>query len=91
MYVLVHHEISDPTTFWQADVSQLPPHLKLHHSFPTKDGSRATCLWEGDSVAAVRDFIERAVGRVSQNEYVEVENREGVGMPSAVAAQAARR
>lgn len=94
MYVLVQHTISDPSTFWNsADVSQLPPGLKLHHTFAAKDGRRAVCLWEGDTVEVVRNFIESATGRVSNNEYFEVQNREGVVMPSqaqGAAAKAAR-
>jgi hypothetical protein len=31
-----------------------------------------------------RDFLERAVGRMSRNDYFAVENREGVRMPSAL-------
>jgi hypothetical protein len=86
MYVLVDHHIADPATFWNSvDPTMLPAHLRLHHTFPTRDGTRAVCLWEAKSVAAVRDFLEPLVGRVSHNEYLEVENRDGVVLPSEVA------
>jgi hypothetical protein len=82
MYVLVQHDISRPADFWgPADGMQLPPGLQLHHTFSNKDGSRAVCLWEGDSIETVRSFIENAVGRVSRNEYFQVPNREGVVNP----------
>ena len=85
MYVLVQHTVSDPGAFWNAaDSATLPPTLKLHHTFPTQDGSHAACLWEAESASALRDFLEDAVGRFSRNEYFEVENREGVAMPSGV-------
>lgn len=87
MYVLVQHYVSDPQTFW-SDVryalTALPPHLVLHHVFPTSDGSHAVCLWEADSVRDVKAFIETYVGHVSRNLYFEVENRDGIGIPSEV-------
>lgn len=83
MYILVQHEIRDPDRFWsvvqQADI---PTQLKLHHTFPARDGSRATCIWEAESIEAVRDLVEPLLGKVSSNEYSETENREGIAMPS---------
>lgn len=90
MYVMVQHTISDPGTFWNAaDPTTLSPKIKLHHTFPTPDGTRAVCIWEGESVDAVRSVLEPVIGRVSHNEYLAVENREGFGRPSRVARPAA--
>lgn len=86
MYVLVQHTITDPATFWSTAEAATPPaQVRLQHSFPTSDGTRAVCLWEADSVDAVRDLLEPMIGAVSRNEYFAVENREGIGHPSAVA------
>jgi hypothetical protein len=83
MYILVQHTISDPATFWtKADSTTLPPDVKLHHTFPTPDGTRAACLWEAESVDAVRNLIEPLLGQASRNEYFAVENREGSARPS---------
>jgi hypothetical protein len=85
MYVLVQHIISDPPTFWNAaDPTSLSPKAKLHHTFPTPDGTRATCVWEAESVEALRNLLEPVVGRASRNEYFAVENREGFAFPSRV-------
>lgn len=85
MYVLVQHTIAEPGAFWSAaDPAALPPPLRLHHTFPTPDGTHAACLWEADSAGALRAFLEPLVGRYSRNEYFEVENREGVALPSGV-------
>jgi hypothetical protein len=85
MYVLVQHTITEPDAFWNAaDPSALPPALKLHHTFPTHDGSHAVCLWEADSPKTVQDFLEPNLGRFSRNEYFAVENREGVALPSGI-------
>jgi hypothetical protein len=85
MYIMVQHTISEPAVFWNAaDPTAFPPEVKLHHTFPTPDGTRAVCIWEADSVDTLRNFLEPAVGRVSRNEYFAVENREGLGRPSRV-------
>lgn len=91
MFVAVEHEISDPAAFWakaQEIVPNLPAQVKLHHCFPTKDGSRGICVWEGESVSAVRNYLEAQVGQFSDNEYFEVENKEAVALPSAIRARA---
>jgi hypothetical protein len=85
MYVLVHHVIRDPARFWalaEQATTSIPAGLTLHQSLPARDGTRATCLWEGASVDAVQRFLEPLVGDISANEYREAENREGVALPS---------
>lgn len=90
MYVLVQHTISDPPAFWNAaDPTTLSPKAKLHHTFPTPDGSRAACIWEADTVEALRNLLEPVVGKASRNEYFAVENREGFAFPSRVPRAAA--
>ena len=85
MFVLVQHRARDRKRFWstaEEALSTIPENLKLHHSFAAKNGSRATCLWEADSVEAVRQYLEPLIGRFSTNRYAEAENREGIAMPS---------
>jgi hypothetical protein len=90
MYVVVQHTISEPATFWNlADPTTLPSNVRLHHTFPTPDGTHAVCLWEAESVDAVRNVLEPLVGKVSRNEYFTVENREGLTRPSGVPQTAA--
>ena len=85
MYIMVQHTISEPAVFWNAAApTAAPPPIKLHHTFPTPDGTRAVCIWEADSVDTLRNFMEPVVGRVSRNEYFPVENREGIARPSRV-------
>jgi len=90
MYVLVQHSISDPAIFWNtADPANNPPNVKLHHSFPTPDGTRAVCIWEAESIDAVRNFLDPLFGKVTRNEYFTVENKEGFARPSKVPETAA--
>jgi hypothetical protein len=60
----------------------LPAHLKVHHTFPSPDGRKAVCVWEAESVEAVRSFLEPALGAVSRNEYYQAPNKEGIAVPS---------
>lgn len=83
MYVLVHHEISDPASFWATvEKTPVPAPFKLHQTLTAKDGSRATCLWEGESVDAVRNLVDPLLGNTSKNQYAEAENKDGLAMPS---------
>jgi hypothetical protein len=90
MYVLVQHTVSEPAAFWNTvDPNKLPQNIKLHHTFPTPDGTRAVCIWEAESVDAIRNFLEPQIGRWSRNEYLQAENKDGVARPSRVPQTAA--
>jgi hypothetical protein len=89
MYVLVQHTISEPAAFWNDADPRTLPQVKLHHTFPAPDGTRAVCIWEADTVEALRNLLEPMVGKVSRNEYFTVENREGFAFPSRVPRTAA--
>lgn len=89
MYVAVHHHINDPEKFWakaQELVPKLPAGIQLHQSMPTKDGTQGICIWEGESVASVRAFLEGNMSAFSKNDYFEVENKDSIGLPSGVGA-----
>lgn len=91
MFIIAQHSISDPERFSsavQAGMQDLPADVHLHSSIPSSDGSRATCLWEADSLDAVRTLVEDSVGDVSANEYYEVDAQGALGLP-APAAQSA--
>ncbi|HEY8164020.1 MAG TPA: hypothetical protein VIF83_00565 [Gemmatimonadaceae bacterium] len=93
MYVAVQHQISDPEAFWghaKEMVPNLPGHVKLHQCFPTEDGSRGICIWEGESVDSVRTFLDGEMAEWSNNDYFEVENKESIALPTGVGATAAR-
>ncbi len=84
MFVVVQHQITDPGTFFaaaQEGMANLPANLRLHHVLPNAEGSRSVCLWEADSIDAVRNFVEPAVGNVSRNEYYEVNAPGAFGLP----------
>jgi hypothetical protein len=84
MYIVVQHTISDPVNFLKGAEevnAKIPPNVKLHHVFSAPDGTRAVCVWEADSIAAVSDLLEPATGQFGRNEYYEVPNKEGIVLP----------
>jgi hypothetical protein len=84
MYVIVHHKISDPATFWfsvEAAMAEIPEGMQLRQLFPNADGSQCVCLWSADSVDTVKQLVESKVGHVSSNEYYEVGTEKAIGLP----------
>ena len=87
MFIVVQHSVSDPQTFYStAGSAAIPEHLKLLQVFPSADGAHCTCLWQADSVGAVREFIEPAIGRVGRNEYYPVDEAHALGLPTTAGA-----
>lgn len=76
MFVTVIHHITDPKGFEAAEAKALegglPGHVALPIHAATKDHTLGVCIWEGESVDAVREVVEGAVGAWSDNEYFEM-------------------
>jgi hypothetical protein len=76
MFVTVIHHIDDPEGFQAAEAKALEAGLPSHVALPihaaTNDHALGICIWEGESVDAVRDLVEGVVGEFSKNEYYEM-------------------
>ena len=76
MFVTVIHKIHDPEGFQQAEEKALAAGLPTHVALPihaaTSDHTLGICIWEGESVDAVREVVEGAVGAWADNEYYEM-------------------
>ena len=82
MYIVVNHAISNPEKFWGlARAMRVPAPLRLHSVFPSTDGVRGTCLWEAQSVDAVKQFVDGATNAFSNNDYMAVEAGSAIGLP----------
>ena len=82
MYIVANHAIANPETFWGlAKSTPIPPPLKLHCVFPSTDGAKGTCLWEAQSLDAVKQFVENLTSAYARNEYMAVEAVNAVGLP----------
>ena len=77
MFVTVIHRIHDPKGFETAEAKALEAGLPAGVALPvhaaTRDHRLGICIWEGESVAAVRELVEGVVGPYSSNEYFEME------------------
>ena len=82
MYIVVNHAISNPEKFWGlAKAMTVPAALRLHSVFPSTDGAKGTCLWEAQSVDAVKQFVDGATNAFSKNDYMAVEAGSALGLP----------
>ena len=54
-YIVAIHDVSDPERFWGGaaeGIGSLPQGVTLHATYPRQGGSKAVCLWEGESMDA---------------------------------------
>lgn len=76
MYVGVIHRIHDHAGFEKAEQEAMAAGLPGGFSLPihsvSPDGATGMCIWQGDSVDAVKGLVEAVVGDYSTNEYTEL-------------------
>jgi hypothetical protein len=80
MHVIAIHSISDPDRFWAGNLD-IPEGTSLQTVCPNPDGTKAICIWEADSVDAVRQLVDGAAGEFSNNEFFEVNETNAQGLP----------
>jgi hypothetical protein len=77
MFVAVIHHIHDPEGFRAAETraraAGLPDGVALPVNAASRDRRVGICVWEGESVTAVRDIVEGTVGPFADNEYYEMD------------------
>jgi hypothetical protein len=83
----VIHRISDPERAQSQGQPLFEPHegVRLLQFCPSQDFSAATCIWEADSIDAVRDFVDPTLGDTSEQTYYTVDTEQAVGLPEAAA------
>jgi hypothetical protein len=84
MFITIEHDIHDISKFAERAERAMPPPagLVVHQFLPAADGSRATCLYEADSVDRVRNFVDGALGDASTQYYVPVAEEQALGLPA---------
>lgn len=92
MNVVVQHRITDREKFLSTNAEDIgnggPPGVQVRQFFPSQDSSMAVCLWEADSIDAVRDYLDPATEGIAENTYFEVDTERALGLPEAAAAGA---
>ena len=85
MKVGVIHRISDPETAQSSGQALFDPHegVQLLQFCPSEDFSAATCIWEAESIDAVRELVDPTLGESSQQTYYAVNTEQAVGLPEA--------
>jgi hypothetical protein len=77
VFVAVIHRIHDREGFRAAEAAALAAgsqeEIALAAHAASRDHRIGIFLWEGESVTAVRDIVEGAVGPFSDNEYYEID------------------
>ena len=76
MFVGAIHRIHDPEGFKAAEDKAMAAGLPAGFGLPihasTEDHTTGICIWEGESVEAVRELAESVIGPFSKNEYFEM-------------------
>jgi hypothetical protein len=91
MYVSVHHDIRDSQKWDQitskmttaVEQGKVPQGLKGLMYLPGIDGRKAFCLWEANSVEALRSFLDREIGSAATNQYFQIDATAAFGLPQA--------
>jgi hypothetical protein len=78
MYVVVQHDIKDPETAFSRGEKLIkgdgaPAGVRVLQFYPSRDQSAVTCLWEGESLGAVQDYVDTTLGDSSENGCYEVD------------------
>jgi hypothetical protein len=82
MYVVVQHEILEPSTAFargqrMIDGQGAPEESRVLQFYPSQDSTRVTCLWESASVDDVQGYVDATLGDASRNLCYEVDSAQG--------------
>jgi hypothetical protein len=80
MFIVAQHRIKDPARFWSLS-PEGPEAPRLHAAYPSHDKTKGVCLWESNSLDALRDSLDTLVGEAAENTYFEVDAAFAVGLP----------
>jgi len=71
VFIVVHHTITDPETAFARGQNLLagndaPPSVRVREFYPSRDKADVVCLWEGNSLEEVRDYVDTTLGDSSK-------------------------
>lgn len=84
MFVVVEHTITNQDAFFGLvpRVAEAPSGIKALQFFPSMSKDRAVCLWEANSVDALKNFFDPLSAQSSRNTYYAVDNTKAIGLPN---------
>jgi hypothetical protein len=84
MLIVVEHTITNPDSFFGLGpkVSEATPGIKVLQFLPSMNKDRAVCLWEAQSVDALKAFLEPLSAESSRNTYYAVDSKQAIGLPT---------
>jgi hypothetical protein len=91
MFVVAKHQIKDAGAFFSVArlaAEEAPSGVYGRQFCPSRDGSEAVCLWEADSLDAVREYLDSLVGEVAENAYFDLDTGRAIGIPDPITAAA---
>jgi hypothetical protein len=91
MYVIAKHQVKDADAFFSISrmaAEGAPPDVHGRQFCPSRDGTEAVCLWEADSLEAVREYLDPLIGEAGDNTYFEVDTVRAIGIPDPIASGA---
>jgi hypothetical protein len=93
MFIVVHHTITDTETASARGQNLLagngaPTGVRVREFYPSRDKADVFCLWEGNSLEEVRDYVDETLGDSSRNAYFEVDANIARGLPELAASRA---
>jgi hypothetical protein len=93
MYIVVQHTITDPEAAFARgqnllDGNGAPPGVRVREFYPSRDRADVFCLWEGESLEGVRDYVDATMGDSSGQAYFEVDAEIARGLPELAASRA---
>lgn len=91
MFILIHHEVSEPATFWSIiseEIEHLPDGVALLFSLPNHLATVEFSLWQAESAEQLQAWVDERVRHVSRNTYHQIEAANAVGLELATAAHA---
>ena len=87
MYVIAQHIVKD-VDFFFADIPAVaenaPAGVHPRQFCPSKDKTTAVCLWEADSVDAVKAYLDGVTRDAAENTYFQVSDEHAIGLPASL-------
>jgi hypothetical protein len=83
MYIVVHHQVTDPEKFLSIIQASVPdsPYFKAHAFLPTINRHAASYRWEDIDTTSLQKFLDPILGNSSNNTYLEADENIAIGLP----------